>query len=162
MLAARLTTYRINPNETNKTMAMKKITSTLLLRIAAMIMVLHADGHTLSIITWQKPNGKIPLEVVQKMQDTHFSFQGKDSTMASFFSGHGYAGTILLLLIASVLWALSNSNDKNSTKILWLAGLSIILLAIDELVYFFPMAVVFSLISAALVFLSIQKINKTV
>jgi len=36
------------------------------------------------------------------------------------------------------------------------------LLAIDELVYFFPMAVVFSLISAALVFLSIQKINKTV
>jgi hypothetical protein len=140
---------------------MKTITSRFLLRIAAILMLLHAVGHTLGIITWQKPNGKIPIDIVQKMQDTHFSFQGKDSTMAAFFSGHGYAGTILLLFIVSILWTLSNSTDKNSTKILGLTGFAIVLLAIDEFLYFFPMAVAFSLIAAALVFLSIQRMNKT-
>jgi hypothetical protein len=140
---------------------MKKITSKLLLRIAAIIMLLHAIGHTLGVITWQRTNGKIPLDLVQKMQGTHFSFQGKDSTMAAFFSGHGYAGTILLLFIVSILWTLSNSKDKNSTKILGLTGLAIVFLALDEILYFFPMAVAFSLIAAVLVFISIQKINKT-
>ena len=96
------------------------------------------------------------------MQDTHFLFQGKDATLAAFFSGHGYAGTILLLLIVSILWVLSGSNDKNSTKILWLLAVSLVLLAMVELVYFFPLAVAFSLVSATLVILSINKINKTV
>lgn len=139
---------------------MQKITSKLLLRIAAIIMLLHAIGHTLAIVTWRKPNGKIPFDIVQKMQDTHFSFQGKDSTMASFFSGHGYAGAIFLLLIVSILWTISNWQEKRATKILWLVGVAIVLLAVDELLFFFPMAMVFSLLAAALVFISIFKINK--
>lgn len=140
---------------------MTKINSKLLLRIAAGIMLVHAIGHTIGVFTWQKPNGKIPIEVVQKMQETHFLFGGKDSTMANFFSGHGYAGTILLLLIVTVLWTVSSSTDKIATKILWLVGIAIVTLALDELIYFFPMAVIFSLVAALLVFLSIFKINKT-
>jgi hypothetical protein len=139
---------------------MKKNTSRLLLRIASILMFFHAVGHTLGVITWQKQNGKIPFGVVQIMQNMHFSFQGKDSTMAAFFSGHGYAGAILLLLITSILWLLSDSNDKNSTKILRVTGFAIVLLAIDEQLYFFPMAVAFSLIAAVLVFISIRLINK--
>jgi hypothetical protein len=140
---------------------MKNNTSRLLLRIASIIMLLHAVGHTLSIISWQKQNGKIPFGVVKIMQDIHFSFQGKDATMAAFFSGHGYAGTILLLLITSILWLLSDAKDKYSTKILCLAGFAIIFLAIDELLYFFPMAVAFSLIAAVLVFIAIRLIKKS-
>ena len=141
---------------------MRTVTSKLLLRIAAMIMLLHAIGHTLAIVTWQNSNSKIPADVIQKMQKTHFLFQGKDATMASFFSVHGYAGAILLLLIVSVLWLLSNFNDKKSTKILWVVALSIVCLAIDELVYFFPMAAAFSFIATTLIFLSIWKIKKSV
>ena len=140
---------------------MKKVTTKLLLRIAAIIMLLHAIGHTLGIITWQMPNGKIPADLVQKMQDTHFLFQGKDATMAAFFSGHGYAGAILLVFLFSILWVLSGWKDKKSIPILGLVCIAILLLAIDEVLYFFPMAVAFSVLSAALVFISILKIKKT-
>jgi hypothetical protein len=139
---------------------MKKITSKLLLRIAAVIMLLHAVGHTLAIITWQEPNGKIPFDLVQKMEETHFSFQGKNTTIANFFTGHGYAGTIFLLLIVSILLTVSNWNNKIATKILWPVGASIILLSIVELIYFFPLAAIFSLIAAALVFVSTFQLNK--
>ena len=139
---------------------MKKITAKLLLRIAAIIMLLHAVGHTLGIVTWQMPNGKIPADLVQKMQDTHFLFQGKDATMAAFFSGHGYAGAILLVFIFAILWVLSGWTDKKSIPILGLVSISILLLAVDEILYFFPMAVFFSIVAAALVFIAIQKIKK--
>ncbi len=140
---------------------MKKITSKLLLRIAAVIMFLHATGHTLGVITWQNRDNTIPVDVIQKMEDTHFSFQGKDATLAAFFSGHGYAGTILLLLITTLLWILSDSADKNSTKTLWVLGIAIVLLGVIEMLYFFPLAVAFSFISAALVFFSINRIKKS-
>ncbi|MGQ4828139.1 LIC_13387 family protein, partial [Enterococcus faecalis] len=68
----------------------------ILLKIASVLMLLHALGHTIGIITWQKLNSNVPNDLIQKMQETHFVFQGKDATMAKFFSGHGYAGTILL------------------------------------------------------------------
>lgn len=139
---------------------MKHISSKLLLRIAAVIMFLHATGHTLGVITWQNRDNTIPVDVIRKMEDTHFSFQGKDATLAAFFSGHGYAGTILLLLIASLLWMLAGSADKNTTKTLWVLGMAIVLLAIIEMIYFFPLAVAFSILSAGLVFLSINRISK--
>ena len=140
---------------------MKKITSKILLRIAAVIMLLHATGHTLGVITWQNRDNTIPVDVIQKMEDTHFTFQGKDATLAVFFTGHGYAGTLLLLLITAILWILSTSVDKNSIKILWVLGISIVLLGIVEMVYFFPLAVAFSFISAALVLLAINRIHRT-
>ena len=140
---------------------MTKITTKLLLRIASGIMLLHAIGHTMAIFTWQKPNGKIPADVIHKMQESHFFFGGEDATMAGFFSGHGYTGTIFLLLIVSILWAISGWTEKRATKILWLAGLSILALASVELIYFFPLAVILSLFAGLLVFLSIFKLNKT-
>lgn len=133
----------------------------LLLRIAAIIMLLHGIGHTMGVVKWQKPNGDIPVQVVKTMQDTQFSFMGKDgSTMAGFYSGFGYCGTIFLLFIAALLWALSGWKDKSANKILWLTGFAILLLAVDEIIYFFPMAVGFCVISATLVFTSIFLINK--
>ncbi|HWK06727.1 MAG TPA: hypothetical protein VNS58_23995 [Puia sp.] len=140
---------------------MAKITPTLLTRIASGMMLLHAIGHTTAIVTWQNPNGKIPSDVIRKMQEAHFLFGGQDATMAKFFSGHGYAGTILLLLIVTLLWVISSWPGKKATGILWVIGISICALSVDELIYFFPMAVVFSLIAAVLVFVAIFQLNKT-
>lgn len=133
----------------------------LLLRIAAAIMLLHAAGHTAGVATWQKPGGDIPARVVRIMQSEQFSFMGRDgSTMAGFYSGFGYCGTILLLFIAALLWTLSGWKDRSANRILWLTGFAILLLAVDEIVWFFPMAVAFCIVSAALVFISIFLINK--
>src|SRR5258707_13078818 len=125
---------------------MAKITPKLLTRIASGIMLLHAIGHTMGIVTWQDPAGKIPADVVRKMQETHFLFGDQDATMVRFFSGHGYAGTILLLLIVTLLWSVAGWSERSAINILWIIGIAICALAVDELVYFFPMAVLFSVI----------------
>jgi hypothetical protein len=133
----------------------------LLLRIAAGLMVFHALGHTRAIATWQNPGSAVPAELIEKMQTIHFSFKGNDSTMAAFYSGNGYAATILLLLIAALLWIVSDWENKAAVKLLWPAALSVILLAVIELIYFFPLAVIISLITAGLVFFSIFKLSKS-
>jgi uncharacterized membrane protein len=137
------------------------MSSKIFLRIAAIVMLLHCVGHTIGVATWQNPDGEIPIEVVQKMQDVQFNFMGKDgSTMAEFYTGFGYCGTILMLFIAVLLWIFSGRKDKSVTKELWVTGLAIVLLAVIEIIYFFPFAVAFCVISAVLVFISIFFINK--
>ena len=138
------------------------MSSKILLRIAAVVMLLHSLGHTFGVITWQDPNGEIPIEVVQKMQEVQFSFMGKDgSTMAEFYSGFGYCGTILMIFIAALLWLFSAWKDKSVTKVLWVTGLTTVMLSVVEIIYFFPMAVAFCLLTAALIFISIFLINKS-
>jgi hypothetical protein len=142
-------------------MRQQKMNAKILLRIAAVIMLLHGAGHTMGVATWQDPNGNIPYEVVQRMRDMQFSFMGKSgATMAAFYSGFGYCTTILLLLIAALLWIFSDWRDKSVTKILWVICAAIVSLAVVELIYFFPMAVAFCLSSAALILTSIVLINK--
>ena len=135
--------------------------SKLFLRIAAVVMLLHCAGHTLGIATWQDSNGKIPTEVVQIMQYVQFSFMGKNgSTMAEFYSGFGYIGTVFMLFIVILLWQLSCWKDKSVVPILGITATAIALLTIIEIVYFFPMAVVFCFTTSLFVFLAISKINK--
>ena len=131
----------------------------ILIRIAAAIMLLHSFGHTFGLLTWQDPNGDIPYDVVQKMQTVQFSFMGKDgSTMADFYSGASYCGTLLLLLIAVLLWTLSDRNDKSAIKQLWIISTAIVFLGIIELIYFFPFAVSFCVVAAVLLFFSLFKL----
>jgi heme A synthase len=110
---------------------------------------------------WQDPNGKIPNEVVRKMQEVPFSFMGKDgSTMADFYSGASYCGTLFLLLVASLLWTLSGRKDKPTINLLWMIATAIVLLGIIEIVYFFPFAVSFCAVAATLVFVAIFQLKK--
>jgi hypothetical protein len=141
---------------------MRKITSKLLLRIAAIIMLLHSIGHTVGFSNWQNPNGKVPVAVVQKMQHTHFLVQGKDTTMAASFSGSGYMASIFLLLIVSILWAFSSRAGKDSSTVLLLTGVAIAFLVVVEFLFFFPMVALLSLTAATLIFISVFKINKAV
>lgn len=134
--------------------------SKLLLRIAAGIQFFHAVGHTIGVVSWTT-KGDVPAPLVQAMQDTQFEFMGKvGSTMAGFYDGFGYCSTLFLVLIAALLWLVSGQKDKTTTKVLWAVGLALTALGVLEIIYFFPMATAFSLISAALVFTSIFLINK--
>jgi hypothetical protein len=141
---------------------MKKITPKLLLRIAAIILLLHTLGHTIGFANWQKPNGTVPAEVINIMTDTHFSVQGKDTTMANSFSGFGYTVSIFLLSIICILWIISKSSEQ-SFPILFSVGFGILLLALDEFVFFFPAVAILSLTASLTVFTAAYKIkrNKT-
>jgi hypothetical protein len=129
------------------------------LRIAAIVLILHAIGHSMGALTWQKPDSGIPTEVVQKMQEVHFDFMGKENTMAAMFTGNGTAGIILLLLMSVILWTVSGWNNKYAKKILWIVFCTILLLAIAEIIFFFPMAYMFCFVAAGLVLWGIFKMR---
>jgi heme A synthase len=131
-----------------------------LLRIAAVVILLHSFGHTAGLLTWQAANGDVPSEVVQKMQEVQFSFMFKNGcTMADFYSGAACCGTLFLLLVAVMLWTLSGRKDTLTINLLWIIAMAIVLLGVIEIVYFFPFAVSFCIIAAALVFMAIFKLN---
>ena len=131
-----------------------------LLRIAAVVLFLHAIGHSMGTFAWQTSISSIPSEVVAKMHQDHFNFMGKESTMASLFTGNGIGGLISLLLMSAILWMVSGWNNRQAVTVLWIIGCAIVALAVCEIIYFFPMAYAFCLVAAALVFFSIFKISK--
>jgi len=133
-----------------------KIKAKWLLRIAALIMFFHGIGNTFGVLTFQNPNGGLPNEVVQKMKEVHFAFMGRDdSSMADFYLGFGFMGSVFILFIAVLLWVLSSQKEKYVSKILCVTGMALVLLTIVEAIFFFPMAVAFCLVSVVLVFVSI-------
>ena len=136
----------------------------LLLRIAAVIIFLHAFGHTTGIYTWKQPDSHVPQELVKQMTEQKFEFMGKQSTIAGLYDGLGYASTIALLLVVFLLWIVSSAKENHapfSVKILMTVFLFLIFLGVLELVYFFPMAVAFSFIGALLTLIAIFKLSKT-
>jgi len=133
----------------------------ILLRIAAIVLFFHAIGHSMGTFAWQADFSDIPSEVVAKMYQDQFNFMGKETTMASLFTGNGIGGLISLLLMSVLLWAVSGWNNKQAVTVLWIIGCAIIALAVCEIIYFFPMAYAFCFVAAALVFFSIFKISKS-
>jgi len=139
---------------------MQKITSKLLLRIAAIIMLLHTIGHTVGSAGWQNPNGKVPADVVQKMQNTHFVIQGKNTTMAMSFSGMNYIASVFLLSVTCTLWIFSNRTGKDASIILITVAAAIACVAVIEWLFFFPGVAFLSLAASVLTFVSVYKLNK--
>ena len=133
----------------------------LLLRIAAVFMLTHSVGHILMSFSWQK--GYVPTEVVQKMQEVKFrNMYNADITMADLYTGASCFGIILVLLIGSLLWILSDRNniDIFAVRVLWIVEIAIILHVLVELIYYFPIALIFCIPSAIFVLIAIFRINK--
>ncbi len=139
---------------------MQNITSKLLLRIAAIIMFAHFLGHTVGFSKWESPTGQIPVDLVQKMQNTHFMVQGKDTTIAVSFTGSGYMASIFLFLIGAILWTGSSRAGKDVSTILMLTAFAIALLVVVEFLFFFPAVAILSLSAAVLVFIAILKTGR--
>jgi len=74
-------------------------------RIAAILMIVFAAGHTLNFSqvdpAWHAD------AVVQAMQSVHFDAFGSEQTYWDFFLGFGYVVTALVLLAAIVTWQFS-------------------------------------------------------
>jgi hypothetical protein len=136
---------------------MKKITSKLLLRIAAIIVLLHSIGHTVGFSGWQKQGGVVPPEVINIMKEKHFAVQGRETTMADSFTGSGYTVSIFLLLLVGILWLTSNGTRQDKTGILWLTASALTMLSLVEFIFYFPAVAVLSLISAILAYIAVLK-----
>jgi hypothetical protein len=135
----------------------------LLLRIASVIMLLHNVGHTIGHSGWKKAPEPEKQEVIKQMTDHTFPFMGAIHSMADYYDGYGYAGTLALLLFAAILWIASGVNEQNKgiiQKILVATAVILLAWGIDELIFFFPFAASFSFLACLLTVVSIVQINK--
>ncbi len=128
-----------------------------LLRIASVVIVLHALGHFIGVASWKKARTDEQKMVVHSMTDHRFPFMGAVHSFADSFNGFGWIVEISLLLTAYLLWitgTYAGVHPRITRKLS--AGLFISLLAqsVLEIIYFFPVAYVMTIIAALLTGLS--------
>jgi hypothetical protein len=77
----------------------------LLYRIASLLFVVFAAGHTVGFLTF-KPLSPEGLAVRDAMQTVHFQVKGASFTYADFYTGFGLYATVYLLFSAFLAWYL--------------------------------------------------------
>ena len=133
----------------------------ILLRIAALLMLLHTIGHTFGALGWKNaPNATIA-RVIREMIVNHFDFMGRSVTVASFFEGYGISLIGVLLLVTILLWFLSNDTE-NQFSIKYLAVLMLFLIfdGVVEYIYFFPLAAAFTLLAGICALFALINVNR--
>ncbi len=121
------------------------MTSKLLLRIAATMMLLHTIGHTFGALTWKNPPNTAVGQVIKGMVDNHFDFMGRSVSLAAFFDGYGLMMILVLISISTILWFLSaEAKTPFTTRLLTLLTVFLLAMGIIEFFYFFPLPAIFS------------------
>jgi hypothetical protein len=80
--------------------------TTLLLRVASVVSLLFAAGHTLGGRKEWSPMGET--DVLQAMRTHRFEVFGVSRTYLDFYRGFGFSLTVTLLLQAVLLWQLAS------------------------------------------------------
>jgi hypothetical protein len=126
----------------------------ILLRIAAISMLLHTLGHTLGAMTWKDaPNAAIK-QVVDGMINNRFVFFGRSASIGDFYAGYGYGMIGVLLMVSILLWLLSTELNRRMVLVM---GLFLLFLAVIEFIYFFPLPAVLSLVAGVATLLAYAK-----
>jgi hypothetical protein len=119
------------------------MTPKLLLRIAAILILIHGALHTIGFNQWKKDPDPAKNEVIKQMTGQRFPFMGTSRNMGEYYDGFGYACSIALILIAFLLWIVSgelSSNPSLAKKVIMVISFGLLVWATDELIYFFPFA----------------------
>ena len=135
----------------------------LLLRIAAVLMLIHGILHTFGFSQWKQDTDPAKHEMIKLMTGQKFPLMGTSRNMGEYYDGFGYASSIALILIAVLLWIVSgelSSNLSLAKKVIVVLSFVLLAWAIDEAIYFFPFAVSLSLISCLCGFASLAGLAK--
>jgi hypothetical protein len=81
------------------------LNATLLYRIAAVVLVLFAAGHTFGFVSF-RPSSTEGLAVYNAMNSVHFEFNGAVRSYGEFYTGFGLMATAYLLFFAFLAWHL--------------------------------------------------------
>jgi hypothetical protein len=123
----------------------------LLLRIAAILILIHGLLHTTGFSQWKQDPDPAKHELIKLMTGQKFPFMGTSRNMGQYYDGFGYCGSIALFLIALLLWIVSGdllANPSLAKKVILVISLALLAWAIDETIYFFPFAVGLTSIAA--------------
>ena len=129
----------------------------LLLRIAAVLILIHGVLHTYGFRQWRQDPDPAKHELIKLMTGQRFPFMGTSRNMGEYYDGFGYCGSIALILIAILLWIVSGELSTNislAKKVILVVSFALLAWAIVEMIYFFPFAVSLALISSICGFIS--------
>jgi hypothetical protein len=126
----------------------------ILLRVAAVFMLLHTFGHTVGALTWKQAPDPAVQRVVDGMQQEHFPFMGRQVSLGAFFDGYGFSMIAVLLLVTLLLWMLSTAPVSRMILVL---GFFLLFLGNIEFIYFFPFAAAFTLLAGISTLFAYQK-----
>lgn len=126
------------------------MSSSLFYRIAAVLLVLFAIGHTLGFRQTKGMTGAD--SVVSLMKSVHFTVQGFRRSYYDFYVGFGLFVTVFLLFAALLSWQLGGVSQDVVAHIPWATwGLVLCFLAVTILswTYFFLAPGIFSILITA-------------
>jgi len=124
------------------------VSTTLLLRIASVISLLFAAGHTLGGLKKWSPMGEN--EVLKTMATVRFETMGASRSYLDFFMGFGWSLSVAMLLQTVLLWQMASMARSNAVQVRpMIAVFAIANLASGIIAcrFIFPMPAVFSAVS---------------
>jgi hypothetical protein len=116
----------------------------ILLRIAAILIFIHAVLHTIGFSSWKRDPDPAKHQLIQLMTGQKSPFMGVMRNVGEYYDGFGYATSIALVLFAFLLWVTSGellSNVSLAKKVTLILAFALLFWGADELIYFFPFAV---------------------
>ncbi len=120
--------------------------ATILYRIAAILLVLFAAGHTVGFLTFTPPTAE-GRAVLESMNKVHFGVSGATFSYGGFYTGFGLFVSAFLLFSALLAWHLGSLARRDSQEAAALGGslfaLQVVSLALSG-IYFSLAPVVFS------------------
>lgn len=120
--------------------------ATLLFRIAAVVLVLFAAGHTFGFLSF-RPSSAEGLAVFDAMSAVHLEFNGGQYSYAGFYTGFGLMVTAYMVFSAFLAWHLGTiaaSQPQSVRALAWaFAALQLACLVLSVL-YFFIVPIMFS------------------
>lgn len=124
------------------------MTTTLWLRIAAVLTFIHALLHTIGGV-FGKPQMGTALQTFIYMQAHRFAAGGHMRSYADYYVGFGLAISIFMAAEAVVLWLLASLARDNAPRlrpILWTFAVAYLALSVNSYLYFFAGPVIAELL----------------
>ncbi len=135
--------------------------SKLLLRLAAVLVLVHLLGHAAGHLGWDHPEDGKMQAVVNTMKSYSANFMGATKSMADYYNGYSLMTFGLFGLTIFILWFASGFIETHraiARKVLLPLGVVYLYFGITEFIYFFPFAASMSFLAGLLtMFAALQK-----
>lgn len=138
------------------------MTAKLLLRIAAIVILVHLIGHTFGHFSWETPIDDKLNEIIESMKSYKTNFMGAARSMADYYQGYSLMFIGWYAMSVVMLWILSNNVQYHKSVVSALSltiGVFYLFFGIAEWIYFFPFASIISLIAGATLLLAAKAKN---
>jgi hypothetical protein len=113
----------------------------LLLRAAAICVLVHFLGHLFGHSSWRDGTDPVHQRVVAEMTDHAFPFMGATRSLADYYSGYSLLLCFVYAAAAVSLWMAASRVDRT---LVWPVALMLLAFGVVEFLHFFPFAAAMS------------------